>query len=102
MRNGLNALTLCEEYIHQIWCMEELKDGGILSLYGLEQHRIQLHEQLCELLDIDHVKSKEILEYLDEKIGLDFSKTPSDSDLRNYAEKLLKLLNEEKSNGKLN
>lgn len=100
--NRMNALTLCEEYIHQVWCMENLKDGGMLAVYGLEQHRIKLHDELCDLLEIDHKKSKDILLYLDEKIGLDSSKMPSESDLRNYAEKLLDLLNSEKANGKLN
>lgn len=89
-------LDLCMEYIHQVWCMEQLKDTGFLGVYGMEQHRVELHEQLCSLLDIDHVKSKEILNYLDEKIGVDFSDTPSDSELRNYGQKLLDLLVDEK------
>lgn len=97
-----NAIMLCEEYIHHVWCMEDLKDGGMLALYGLEQHRIELHEKLCDLLEIDREKSKEILSYLDEKIGLDFSKMPSKSDLKNYAEKLLNVLNNLKADGKLN
>jgi hypothetical protein len=80
------------EYIHQVWCIEQLKDAGLLGVYGMERHRIELHEQLCKLLAIDHVKSKEILSYLDEKIGVDFFDTPSDSELRNYGQKLLDLL----------
>ena len=92
-----NPLDLCMEYIHQVWCMEQLKDAGIFGVYGAEQHRIELHEQLCKLLAIDHVKSKEILSYLDEKIGIDFFNTPSDSELRNYAQKLLDLLLTQKS-----
>jgi len=34
-----NILDLCEEYIYQVWRMEDLKDGGAPTLYGLEQHR---------------------------------------------------------------
>lgn len=100
--NRTDELNLCEEYIHQVWCMESMKDGGMLAVYGLEQHRIELHDRLCDLLEIDHIKSKDILSYLDEKIGLDLSKMPSESDLKNYAEKLLNLLNAEKEKGNLN
>lgn len=100
--NRMNVLAVCEEYIHQVWCMENLKDGGMFAVYGLEQHRVKLHDELCDLLEIDHEKSKDILSYLDEKIGLDYSKMPSGSELRNYAEKLLDLLNSEKANGELN
>lgn len=96
-----NILNLCEEYIHQVWCMEDLKDGGMFAVYGLEQHRIKLHDKLCDMLEIDHEKSKDILSYLDEKIGLNFSKMPSESDLRNYAEKLLDLLLKEKEVGNI-
>lgn len=95
------ALDLCEEYLHQVWCMEDMKDGGIFALYGLEQHRIVLHESLCDLLKIDHEKSKDILSYLDEKINFDFSKRYSEEDLKYYAEKLLKLLLEEKEKGNI-
>lgn len=96
----MNALALSEEYIHQVWCMENLKDGGMFAVYGLEQHRVKLHDELCNLLEIDREKSKDILSYLDEKIGLDFTKMPSKSELKNYAEKLLDLLNSEKAKGK--
>ena len=60
-----------------------------------------IEDSLCNLLKIDHAKSKDILSYLDEKIGFDFSKTPSESDLRNYADKLLSLLMEEKEKGNI-
>lgn len=96
-----NPLDLCEEYIHQVWCMENMKDSGAFGLYSLEQHRIELHNILCDLLDIDHYASKDILSYMDEKLGIDFSKLPSASDLRYYAEKLLDLLKEEKDKGNI-
>lgn len=92
MDNRVDVLMVCEEYIHNVWCMEDMKEGGAVALYGLEQHRIELHEKLCDMLGLDHIKSKTILSYLDERIGLDLSKMPSDSDLRNYAEKLYELL----------
>ena len=47
-------------------------------------------------MKIDKVKSKEILPYLDEKIGLDFNKELSNSDIKIYAKKLIKLLNIER------
>lgn len=101
MEKRENELKLCEEYIHQIWCIESVKDGGMFAVYGLEQHRIKIHDELCDMLGIDHVKSKDILSYLDEKIGLDFSKIPSESDLRDYSEKLLNLLLKEKEVGNI-
>ncbi len=96
MEKRENAIKLCEEYIHQVWCIEGLKGDGLFAVYGLEQHRIKLHDELCKILEIDHEKSKDILSYLDEKIGLDFSKMPSNSDLRCYSEKLLTMLLKEK------
>lgn len=96
-----NALNVCEEYLHQVWCMKNMKDGGVFALYGLEKHRVDLHDYLCALLKIDHVKSKKILSYLDEKIGFDFSKTPSENDLKYYADKLLNLLIGEKEKGNI-
>lgn len=92
-----NPLDLCMEYIYHVWCIEQLKDTGVFGVYGMEQHRIELHEQLCKLLAIGHVKSKEILSCLDEKIGVNFFDTPSDSELRNYGQKLLDLLLTQKS-----
>lgn len=87
---------LCEEYIHQVWCIEDMKELGAAGLYALEMHRIDLHDAICDSLGIDHVKSKEILSYLDEKIGIDFSVVPTDSMLRDYAEKLINLLEKNK------
>lgn len=101
MSDRTDVLRLCEEYIHQIWCIEGMKDGGMFALYGLEQHRINLHDKLCDMLEIDHIKSKEILSYLDEKIGIDFSKMPSNSDLKNYSKKLLDLILQEKKLGNI-
>lgn len=101
MEKRTDTLKLCEEYIHQIWCIESMEDGRMFAVYGLEQHRIKLHDELCHMLKIDHEKSKDILSYLDEKIGLDFSSMPSESDLRNYAEKLLDLLLKEKELGSI-
>ena len=101
MEKRLDALKLCEEYIHQIWCIESMKDGGMFAVYGLEQHRIKLHDELCDMLEIDHEKSKDILSYLDEKIGLNFSSMLPKSDLKNYAETLLDLLLKEKKFGNI-
>ena len=97
----VKALELCEEYLHQIWYIESMKDDGFFVLYGLEQHRIVIHNSLCALLGIDNAKSKSILSYLDEKIGFDFSKIPGKSDLKYYSEKLLNLPLEEKEKGNI-
>lgn len=43
--NRDNPLDLCIEYIHQVWCMEDLKEGGMFAVYGIEQHRIELNLQ---------------------------------------------------------
>lgn len=94
-------IDLCEEYLHQVWCMENMKEGGIFALYGLEQHRITLHESLCDLLEIDHTKSKDILSYLDREIDFNFSKMPSKSELRDYADRLLNRLITEKEKGNI-
>lgn len=87
-------LNICEQYIWQICCMADMADGGAPALYGLEQHRIELHERLCDLFGIDHVKSKEVLSYLDDKIGVDLSCLPSDDYLEIYAQKLCDYLHE--------
>lgn len=94
-----SALDLCEEYLHQVWCMEQMRGEGGFALYGLDQHRMNIHERLCELLSIDYDKSKDILLFLDEKLGIDFSRMEPDSNLKGYAEKLLYLLEKEKENG---
>lgn len=99
--NKIKVLDVCEAYIHQVWCMEQLREDGIFAVYSLEQHRIKIHNELCELLEIDHEKTQTITSYLDEKIGLNFSEMPGKSDLRNYAEKLLNILLEEKRKGNL-
>ena len=54
---------LCKEYIWQIKMMMDLSDGGPFGLYGLEQHRIRLHESICDAFEIDHDKSKSVLSY---------------------------------------
>lgn len=76
--------------------METMRESGIFGLYTLEKHRLELHNAICEKMKIDKVKSKEILPYLDEKIGLDFNKELSNSDIKIYAKKLIKLLNIER------
>lgn len=101
MTNRDNALLLCEEYIHQVWCMNDLIDGGAFAVYGLERHREKLHTELCELLEINREKSKDILSYLDEKIGLDLSKQPNKYEMEQLSKKLLDLLLDEKEKGNL-
>ena len=78
---------LIKEYIHLAATMVQLSEGGIFALYGLEQHRIELHEKICEVFDIDKTKSKDILNYLEEKLNFSFYDLNSDT-LDEYTEKL--------------
>ena len=82
---------LIKEYIHTISVMNELADGGIFALYGIEQHRIDLHCMICEAFGIDRIKSKELLNYLDEKLNFSFNDL-NDDILDEYTEKLYNYL----------
>lgn len=92
---------MLEEYIHLICNIASMGDTGVLGLYGLEQHRAALYEKICEELKIDKIKSKDIMLYLDEKIGLDYASCPADEELEQYGKALLNLLQEEKGKGSL-
>ena len=76
---------LCKEYIWQIKMMIDLSDGGPFGLYGLEQHRIRLHENICNAFEIDHDKSKSVLSYLDEVLNFDFTQDLEEEKLNEYA-----------------
>lgn len=69
---------------------------GITGLYGLDQNRIKKHEDLCEEMMVDRIKSKEICMYLDKSIGFDLDELNQDYDhvLEKYAKKLVKALSE--------
>lgn len=82
----------CKMYVHQVWCMMDLAEGGVGAVYGLEQYRLRLHDEICELLNIDRIKSKTVLSYLDESIGLDLENRPDDEDIEKYGVKLADLL----------
>lgn len=76
-------------YIDTIYRIEIMKANGVGSIYGLEQHRIKKHEELCGSIGIDKEKTKDICKCLDKSIGFNLS------DLRNdyhYLEKYAKLL----------
>ncbi len=85
-------IFMCEEYVHLFWCIEDLKDGGIFALYGLEQRRLMLHDDICDMLEIDHEKSKSILSYLDVWIGLNLQEQPTSEQLKEYGINLADLL----------
>lgn len=91
MQNNREPKELIREYIHTISIMEELADGGIFALYGMEQHRIELHDMICETFNIDKTKSKELLNYLDEKLNFSFNDL-NDDILEEYTEKLYNYL----------
>lgn len=80
--SGTNPMDLCKEYIHQVWCIKGMKNVGMCAVYGFEQHRNDLHDILCDMLEIDCIKSKDILSNMDEKIDLDLSKMSFDSHFR--------------------
>ena len=82
---------LIREYIHLAATMVQLSEGGIFALYGLEQHRIELHNKICEVFDIDKIKSKDILNYLEEKLNFSFYDL-NDDILDEYTEKLYNYL----------
>jgi len=93
---GMNNVTrepkeLIREYIHTISIMEEMVDGGVFALYGMEQYRIELHDMICETFNIDRTKSKELLNYLDEKLNFSFNDL-NDDILEEYTEKLYNYL----------
>ena len=82
---------LIREYIHLVGTMIQLSEGGIFALYGLEQHRMELHDKICEVFGIDKVKSKGILNYLEEKLNFSFYDL-NDDILDEYTEKLYSYL----------
>lgn len=95
MRNKLN---ICKDYIRQICYIKKMTVNGVPAIFGLEKDRINLHEILCNLFDISHLKSKEVLSYLDVKIGLDINSVLNDMNneeyLETYAQKLYDYLQE--------
>ena len=82
---------LIREYIYSVYTMIELSEGGIFALYGIEQHRMDLHDMICETFDIDKIKSKELLNYLEEKMNFSFYEF-NDDILDDYTEKLYNYL----------
>ena len=90
-----NAKELIREYIHQIYVITQFMDGGIFSLYGIEQHRMNLHNAICEAFNIDRIKSKDLLNYLEEKLNFSFYDF-NDEILDDYTEKLYNYLLEHK------
>ena len=82
---------LIKEYIHLAATMVQLNEGGIFALYGLEQHRLELHDKICEVFDIDKVKSKDLLNYMEEKLNFSFYDLNNDT-LDEYTEKLYNYL----------
>lgn len=82
---------LIKEYIYQIYVMTQLMDGGFLGLYGTEQHRMDLHDAICETFNIDRTKSKDLLYFLEEKLNFSFYDF-NDEILDDYTEKLYNYL----------
>lgn len=82
---------LIREYIHVVATMVQLSEGGIFALYGLEQHRINLHNKICEVFGIDKIKSKDLLNYMEEKLNFSFYNLTDDI-LNEYTEKLYNYL----------
>ena len=90
-----NAKELIKEYIYQIYVITQLMDGGVFAIYGLEQHRMNLHDEICKTFNIDRIKSKDLLNYLEEKLNFSFDDF-NDEILDDYTEKLYNYLLEHK------
>ncbi len=86
-----NPKELIKEYIHLAATMVQFSEDGIFALYGLEQHRMDLHDKICEVFDIDRVKSKDLLNYMEEKLNFSFYDLTDDT-LDEYTEKLYNYL----------
>lgn len=71
-------LKKCEEYVEFIWHMGNI---GAVGLYGAEEMRVQLHEEICELAGIDHKATKAVTDNL----PIDFNKEPSGADIERIA-----------------
>jgi hypothetical protein len=68
---GETKIQAAKSYLHTIYCIEQMKDGGFAGLYGLEQQRTIQHEKLCEILHVNKIQSKEITFHLDKYIDFD-------------------------------
>lgn len=87
-------IKLAQKYIHAVYCIEQMREGGFFAIYGLEQQRIDVHEKLCDLLNVDRIKSKEICLNLDKYIGFDIAELENNFEYysEKYAKKLITLL----------
>ena len=90
-----NTKGLIKEYIRQIYVMTQLMDEGIFSLDGIEQHRMNLHDAICEAFNIDRIKNKDLLNHLEEKLNFSFYDF-NDEILDDYTKKLYNYLLEHK------
>lgn len=84
----MDKLKICKSYIWQLCSIASMQIDGFFAVYGLEQARIELHNRLCDIFNIDREKSKDILSHL-EKLKIDVSQYPNDEDLEIYANRLV-------------
>jgi len=84
-------VKIAMDYIDSIYRIESMRTEGITGIYGLEQHRIQKHEELCEELNIDRDKTKDICLNLDKSIDFNIDELNKDFDyiLEKYAKRLI-------------
>jgi hypothetical protein len=89
-----NKVQIAMGYIDAIYRIETMRTEGVTGLYGLEQHRLQKHGELCEALMINREKTKDICLNLDKSIGFNLDELNKDFDfyLEKYAKRLVEKL----------
>jgi hypothetical protein len=95
-----NLLDLCELYLDAVANASNMvRQFGLMSCYAFETQRQDIHNEMCQLLNLDYGKVGDILCNLEEEIGL--PPAPIDGDefrsyklgLKQYAIKLVIVLN---------
>lgn len=82
-------VDLAARYIHSVLAIESVRDGGFFAVYGMEQHRRDAHEALCEALGVDQEATKEICLFMDKSIGLPLHEMLEDDELEKYGKLLI-------------
>jgi hypothetical protein len=91
MNNYDKKVESAVSYIDSIYRIESMRVDGVTGIYGLEQHRINKHGELCDLLMIDRDKTKDICLNLDKSIGFDLEELHNDYEfwIYKYAQRLV-------------
>lgn len=76
------TLSLIKDYLNIIWAMEH--NLGY-NLEDFDEKRFLIHFEIANSLRLDYVSTKDILDNLEDSVGIDFSKDLSEADIKNYA-----------------